>query len=321
MLARANPQHGGAIVAVDARTGHVLAWSGIGLGNAGILGTRAPAASLFKIVTSAALLELNGVHPATRICWAGGLSGVERRHLEAPTKEDADVHCNPFWQALGHSRNAVFAQLVTRHLMREELTAMGERFGFGSEVPFDFPAPVGALEIPYNDLEFARTATGFRGSQLSPLGALELAYVVATGGRRPRLRIVAEAGDFHAPPDLELGERVIATRTAANLRWMMEVTVSQGTSYHAFTTDTGRPYLRDLRVAGKTGTLQPTSSSPTTTWFIGFAPSRDPRLVVSVLLENGAVWRKKANEVARDVFRAYFAARGVRGVSDPFTDS
>jgi hypothetical protein len=35
------------------------------------------------------------------------------------------------------------------------------------------------------------------------------------------------------------------------------------------------------------------------------------------LLENGGVWRKKAVEVARDVLRAHFAARGVPGVRPP----
>jgi hypothetical protein len=38
---------------------------------------------------------------------------------------------------------------------------------------------------------------------------------------------------------------------------------------------------------------------------------------VSVLLENGGVWRRKAAEVARDVLRSYFAARRAPGVKPP----
>ncbi len=317
LLRDARPR-AGAIVAADARTGNLLVWSSLGLGGAGILGTRAPSASLFKIVTTAALLELDGVHPATRVCHSGGSGGIERRHLEAPHGDD--VQCHPFWQALGHSRNAVYAQLVTRHLMRDELVTMGQRFGFGGDVPFDVAAPLGRLEVPYNDLAFARTATGFQGSDLSPLGALELAFVVAIGGRKPRLRVVERAGDYVAPARLEIEGRVIEARTAANLRWMMEVTVEQGTSTEAFTDEAGHPYLRDVKVAGKTGTLQPDPAGPTTMWFVGFAPSRDPRLVVSVLLENGPVWRRKANELARDLLRAYFAGRGFRGITAPYAD-
>ncbi|MBN2195468.1 MAG: penicillin-binding protein [Polyangiaceae bacterium] len=316
LLSQAHPR-GGAIIAVDARSGNVLAWASVGLGPGGILGMRAPAASLFKIVTTAALLEMDGVHPNTRVCYSGGSAGIDRRHLEAPR---SDMACHPFWQALGHSRNAVYAQLVTKHLMRNELIEMASRFGFGGGVPFDTEAPVGRVTVPFNDLAFARTATGFQNTELTPLGALELAYVVAVGGRLPRVHVVASAGEYTAPSRLELGDRVIEERTAGNLRWMMEVTVSQGTSYEAFTDDDGHSYLYNLRAAGKTGTLQTATGGPTATWFVGFAPSRDPRVVVSVLLKNGSVWRRKANEVARDMMRAYFAARGFRGITAPFAE-
>jgi hypothetical protein len=50
---------------------------------------------------------------------------------------------------------------------------------------------------------------------------------------------------------------------------------------------------------------------------VGFAPSRAPQIVLSVLLSNGPVWHRKAKAVGRDVLRAYFAARGYRGVTAP----
>jgi hypothetical protein len=40
-------------------------------------------------------------------------------------------------------------------------------------------------------------------------------------------------------------------------------------------------------------------------------------VVVAVLLANGSVWRRKANEVARDVLRTWFAARGRPGITRP----
>ena len=97
---------------------------------------------------------------------------------------------------------------------------------------------------------------------------------------------------------------------------MMEYTVHSGTSREAFTTPDGRSFLGSIRVAGKTGTLRVGASDPTTSWFIGFAPSRSPEIVISVLLDNGPVWRRKANLVARDLLRAYF--RESPGVTDPF---
>jgi cell division protein FtsI/penicillin-binding protein 2 len=76
-----------------------------------------------------------------------------------------------------------------------------------------------------------------------------------------------------------------------------------------------------MRVSGKTGTLRPEANEGMTSWFIGFAPSQNPEVVISVMLENGAVWRQKANELARDLLRNYFHAHGRPWISDPLAAS
>jgi len=245
------------------------------------------------------------------------MRSIERRHLDPP--RDGDVHCGPFFQALGHSKNAVYAQLATHRLMRSDLIEIAERIGFNGRVPFDFKVPVGTLDVPFQDLEFARAAAGFRGSTLTPLGGAYLASVIATGGLAPRLRIVAKAADYTASAGLETEGRVLSATTAQRLERMMEVTVASGTARPAFHDDLGHPLLGSIQVAGKTGTLHPSEASGEglASWFIGFAPARSPSIAVSVLLENGSVWRKKAVEVARDVLRSHFAARGAPGVHMP----
>jgi cell division protein FtsI/penicillin-binding protein 2 len=192
--------------------------------------------------------------------------------------------------------------------------------GFNSRVPFDWPVPVGQLSVPYNDLAFARTAAGFQGSTLSPLGGAYLASVIAQGGLARRLRIIEHAGDFSAPRDPEPVGRVLSATTAWRLGRMMEVTVHSGTSRSIFNDEAGHNLLPGIRVAGKTGTLRPKGSAETVSWFIGFAPSRDPEIVVSVMLDNDRIWRKRAAEVARDLLRVYFHRRGKPGIIDPLVD-
>jgi peptidoglycan glycosyltransferase len=314
LLDSANPR-AGAVLLADLRTGRMLAWAERSKNGGEATTARAPAASVFKLVTTAALFERSDLGPSDRVCIAGGTHGIERRHLDPP--RSGDVRCAPFFQALGHSKNAAYAQLATHRLLRTDLLEVAERFGMNQNVPFDFPVPVGTLRVPYGDLDFARAAAGFEGSRLSPLGGLYLAAVVANGGLAPRLRIVARAGDYTAPEGLETTGRVLGGATAHRLARMMEVTTEGGTAYSAFHDDLGHPLLPGVRVAGKTGTLKPSDSDGAASWFVGFAPSRSPRVAVSVLLENGPVWRRKAAEVARDVLRSYFAARGVRGVAPP----
>jgi cell division protein FtsI/penicillin-binding protein 2 len=316
LLAQARPGVG-AIVAIDPTTGSVLAWAGFHGGSSApsIVGsTLAPAASLFKIVTTTALLEKH-VSPDRTVCVEGGSSGILLEHLTRPRAGRA--LCGPFREALGRSRNAVFAQLATHYLRREDLTDAAARLGFGQDAPLDVTAPIGSLDVQEGDLELARAAAGFVGSRLSPVGAAHLGTTVATGGRILQLRIVKSAAGYSMPAHREFVSRAMHESTARELVRMMEVTVHSGTSRETFTDAVGRSYLGDVRAAGKTGTLQPNADEPTTSWFVGFAPSRKPRIVVSVLLENGPGWRRKANEVGRDLLRTYFAARGYRGVTLP----
>ncbi len=318
LLAKAAPTQG-AVVVIEARTGRILTWAEYGARHPGdvLLKLEAPSASVFKIVTSVALIERAHASTAQRVCYRGGMHRIERDNLERPPRGPG-VRCTSFYRALGHSINAIFAQLATRYLERDDLIATGEQFGFNHPLPFDVPVELGTLHVPYNDLAFARTSAGFIHTRLSTLGAAYLAYSVAAGGRIVRTHIVQSAGDYHAPEHRGIVRRVFRTRTARLLTRMMEVTVQSGTSVHAFTDDSHRSYLPGVQVAGKTGTLKPTRHSPTTSWFTGFAPSRRPRVVVGVLLQNGHVWREKANEVARDVLRVYFAHHGhYPRVTDP----
>jgi cell division protein FtsI/penicillin-binding protein 2 len=317
LLELAHPVEG-AIVALHLPSGRVLAWAER-RGRSGkpvVTSARAPSASVLKIVTTAALLERGQVSPADRVCISGGLRAIERRHLE-PAR-GGDVACDRFGQALGHSRNAAFAQLVTRHLLRHDLIEFAERFGFNHDAPFDVAVPVGKIDVPYGDLEFARTATGFENSVLSPVGGAHLAAVVAGGGMARRFHLVEQAGDYLASSEPEVVGRVIGARTAYLLTRMMEVTVHSGTALEAFTDERGRTFFGALRVAGKTGTLQPRPTAPTASWFVGFAPSRRPELALAVLLQNGRLWRRQAKEVGRDVLRSYFSGRGFRSVTAPF---
>jgi cell division protein FtsI/penicillin-binding protein 2 len=319
ILVGANPVRGG-IVVLDAHTGNVLAWAESARDGRHhhVLDTaRVPAASVFKLITTAALFETTTLSPHDEVCISGGMHGIERRHLDAPRGGEA-IECAPFAYAIGYSKNAVFAQLATHRLSRGSLLDTAQALGFNGLVPFELVAPVGTLQVPYGDLDFARAAAGFQGSTLSPLGAAYIASVIAHGGESTRIRVTAPGGDEASEDEpAEVVGRVLKARTAERIRRMMEVTVRSGTCRHAFSDERGRPYLGSIRVSGKTGTLRPEANEGMTSWFMGFAPSQKPEIIVSVMLENGAVWRHKANELARDFLRNYFHNHGRAWVSDP----
>lgn len=307
-LERAKPIAGAATL-VDVATGQVLAAAETGRSPAGSLLFEpiAPAASLFKIVTTIALYEHTTVTPVTRVCTEGGQRDILRAHL-TPAHGETAV-CGKFAHALGTSRNAAYAQLATQKLLRADLEKTATALGFGQALSLDAPGTVGQVEIPYNDLSFARTAAGFENSKLSVFGGAQLALTIARGGIRQPMH-------FRKDADLSTEEkvRVMSPRTARRLRDAMEVTIHSGTARSSFVDERGKSTVGAVQVAGKTGTLKPGKDSPTSSWFIGFAPSENPRVVVSVLLQNPDRWVRRGHEVGRDLLQVYLKKIGVQGI-------
>jgi cell division protein FtsI/penicillin-binding protein 2 len=280
----------------------------------------APAASLFKVVTGAALVEKAGLNSETEQCYHGGKSRMVADELADDPRRDR--WCATVAIAMGRSINVVFGRLAQKHLTPEDLLAMGGALGFGAAVPFPVPNEPPKLDVPADPLEFARTSAGFWHTTLSPLAAVVMTQTIANGGVALEPRIVASVRkgeteiwkDAGAPRVLR---RAIQGSTAAELTAMMRQTVSDGSAYKAFHDDGGRAFLPDIEVAGKTGTLSDHEANRHYTWFVGFAPANKPVVAVSALIVNTPTWHIKAPQLARDLLRAYFAKQGAKGVTPP----
>jgi penicillin-binding protein A len=311
-----------AVVVLDTATGRTLVWASHvekGPPRDLCVEANAPAASVFKIVTGAALVETAGLGPEARQCYSGGESRINPIDLVDDRKRDR--WCATLSEAMGRSLNAVFARLAVRNLSPANLVSTASAFGFGEPVPFDVPVAPSAVRIPEDKLGFARTAAGFWNTTLSPLEAATMASTLANKGETVRPFVVESVTDgdaviYQASPR-QLVRRAVRTETAAALTAMMESTVTLGTSYRAFHDPQGRTFLPNIPVAGKTGSLTRAETEQFYTWFVGFAPSRTPEIALAVLVVNSPTWRAKANVVARDVLRAYFASKGAAGVTRP----
>jgi penicillin-binding protein A len=316
-----------AMVVMDVATGRLLVYASHVDGGPSrdlCAEATAPSASVFKIVTAAALIEDAHLGPDTRQCYSGGESRINS--IDLVDDPHRDRWCTTLAGALGRSINTVFARLASQDLAPPELEAVARRFGYGQGVPFDVPVQSSALRIPTEPLEFARTAAGFWNTTLSPMQAVEMSAIVASGGEavRPSVveRVVSSSGAVvWAAPDEPPSHRVIARETADQLATMMAHTISEGTSWRAFHDPRGTTFLPGIEVAGKTGTLTDGDTHRYYTWFTGFAPMHprpsERQVAIAALVVNGPTWQVKANVVAREVLRAYFEANGAEGVTKP----
>jgi cell division protein FtsI/penicillin-binding protein 2 len=320
-----------AVVVMDVATGKLLVYANhVDSGQARDLCAEAtaPSASVFKVITAAALVENAHLTPETKECYSGG----EQRITLADLTEDPqkDRWCTTLAGAMGRSINTVFARLAKDHLSPSQLEAMARRFGYGEPIAFDVPVQPSALHIPSDPLELARTAAGFWNTTLSPLQAVEVSAIVAHGGEAVHPAVVEEVVSstgavVWSAPGPGVSRRVIARETAEQLTEMMERTVSDGTSYRAFHDGKSGAFLPGIGVAGKTGTLSGADGRKNYTWFTGFAPSRpqpgERQVAVAALVVNGPSWQIKANVLAREVLRAYFSEKGSQGVTRPSVKS
>jgi peptidoglycan glycosyltransferase len=312
----------GAVVMTDVRTGKVLVWASFNRGRPRDVAREAsnPAASVFKIVTASALVEA-GVGLNEKFCYHGGERGIEQRHLEPD--ERRDKYCATLGMALGRSLNVVFARLADKHLNQEKLGGVAKRLGFGLDVPFDLPIEQSTVTLPEDSLEFARTSAGFWNSTLSPFQGANLAMTVANDGEMVRSWIVDKVVDeeeavlYEAPRKREVFKRVLDEKTAWAVRRMMAQTVRHGTSFKTFHDRAGRPFLADIQVAGKTGTLARKNPETLITWWVGFAPVDKPEVAISTVVLNRGPWRIKGTHVASALLRTYFADTGRKGVRYP----
>lgn len=266
----------------------------------------APAASIFKIVTAASLLD-NGLPAKKEVCYHGGLRSVEASNLSDNAR--LDQTCNDLEYALAKSQNALLAKFVTKFLGPKKLAATARAFGFGTAPDFALKAEAARVDLPSEPLEFARVAAGFWQSELSALGGALIANTIASGGMAVSPRIVTEVRekDRTIPVVAPAPQRVLEEELAKTVGTMMGATTRYGTAKKAFLDNRGRPFMSGMTVAGKTGSLSRTSPDYLGySWFVGFAPVEEPEVVISVLLGNPAKWYLKAHTAARLVLDSQY---------------
>lgn len=295
----------GSFVAIDPVSGEVLAaseWSSNRKSTPHpATSARFPAASVFKVITAAALLENTAVTADTRTCYSGGLHGLEMRHIVDSKKHRK---CVTLTNAFAHSTNAVFGKQAIKNLSPESLVKMAERFGFNHGLRLgDFTTGTKA-RTAVGDLALARMAAGFTNSSLSPVHGAIIAAVIANGGHLPTgLMVDGEASSE--------GRKVISADTAASIRRMMVEAAQNGTGRRYFAGINSRS--GDKRVAVKTGTLTSRDGSGLhNTWMVGFYPANNPEIAFAGLISQNGYGPLKAGHVTKYAIETYLKLKKSR---------
>ena len=287
-LGRKFSPRGATTVVMDPRNGELLALSNwprvdpndVGRASAYARTNRAVAASYepgstFKAFTVAAALEERKVRPGTRLDLPVTLQVADRTIEDAHPRGAVALSVS---EILAQSSN-VGAAMIGLRLGKERFGRWVSRFGFGRSTGVGLPGEApGIVRAPkdYYDSTLGNMAMG-QGLAVTPLQMATGFSAIGNGGILHRPRLIA--GD-RGP-----GRRVISRRTSADVVRMLEGVLGPGGTAR-------EAQVPGYRLAGKTGTAEKPdpvnggySKFKFFSSFIGFAPARDPRLMVAVMVD------------------------------------
>lgn len=323
----------GAIVALDPRSGAVLAWASaptfdntniqaaIEAANASggadtSMYDRATLAlytpgSTFKVLTLASALEnglatLDTTYDSPGRMEIGGADVVsigERGHGKISLAK-----------AFALSSNTVFGQ-VADGLGADKLVATARAFGYGQQLGLDFTTAASVMPNPEEMTEWELAWAGAGqpvgqghtpGPQATVMQNALMAATIANNGIAMNPYVVSQilAPDgtvLKTTRGRSLGQAV-SSGTAAQVKQAMLDVVQNGTGSAAA--------IAGVKVAGKTGTAETNNANANST-FVGFAPYDTPTVAIAVVIEQNAKGEESAAAVGGQVLRAALATQGL----------
>lgn len=323
----------GAIVALDPRSGAVLAWASaptfdntniqaaIEAANASggadtSMYDRATLAlytpgSTFKVLTLSSALEnglatLDTTYDSPGRMEIGGADVVsigERGHGKISLAK-----------AFALSSNTVFGQ-VADGLGAEKLVATARAFGYGQQLGLDFTTAASVMPNPEEMTEWELAWAGAGqpvgqghtpGPQATVMQNALMAATIANNGIAMNPYVVSQilAPDgtvLKTTRGHSLGQAV-GSGTAEQVKQAMLDVVQNGTGSAAA--------IAGVKVAGKTGTAETNNANANST-FVGFAPYDTPTVAIAVVIEQNAKGEESAAAVGGQVLRAALATQGL----------
>lgn len=303
-----------AFVAMDARTGRILSLVSFSESQPNVenLTVRAtfPAASIFKVVTASAALDLDKAKPETVVPYNGANHTLYKKNVE-DTKVNRWTRMMTIKEAFARSVNVVFGKLGLFMVGPQSLHEYAQRYMFDQPIPSDLPIEMGKTHIdPADPWTVVQTASGFtRETTMSPVQGALMAAAVANDGVMMEPYIVDSLTDdkgtkmYEAVP--KQASVVIEPQADIELRKLFNETVRSGTGRKSFRKTVRHSTFDEVEFGGKTGSLTGLNPAGKCDWFVGYARYNGERIAVAGLTVNEKKWKVKSSMLANIFFTHY----------------
>ena len=269
-----------------------------------------PAASLFKIITAAAVIEKCGFNCNTPVTFNDNKYTLYKTQL----KDRINKYTNKitFAESFADSVNPVFGKIGQNRLGKSTLEKYAAAFGFNQSFNFEIPLAPSTISISDTPYNWAEIACGFNNKTLiSPLHEALIVSGIVNNGKLIEPTII----DVINKHDQTLYHRnsrkvsdIITPYTALTLKKLMNKTVISGTASKSFSKFRKDKVLSMLNIGGKTGSINNNAQHLKYDWFAGFAEEKNGsnKIVISVLVVHQDYIGTRAASYSRMAIKKYF---------------
>jgi len=278
--------------------------------------------SVFKIVMATAMLE-EKVPPENFTTFCPGYATFYGRQFKCWVYGKAGHGVMDVHNAIVHSCDVFFYNIGMR-MGIDRISKYAKMLGLGAKTGIDLPSEEPGLVPSEEWVERVFHRKWYPGETIS-VSIGQGAVIVTPIQVASMIGGLASGGDFKQPHLLKdaqnIGERRvnISDSTVEKVTQGMYGVVNEGGGTAAAIK------LQGIEFCGKSGTAQVIGENAKTrfgkgekkfnnnAWFVGYAPRRDPEIVVAVLVEEGGHGASASGPIVRDIIKAYYDKKAKKG--------
>jgi penicillin-binding protein A len=306
------------VVVMDNETGHILAAVDYAraknvFGRDLAFTTTHPAASIFKVITAADLLENTHIKTDTEFSFSGRSTTLYRSQLKEPANRRW-IRSLDFQKAFATSNNVIFGRTAIENLTPAGLKRMAEKFGFNKRLLEGINLSPSVFTMAQDQYNLAELSSGLNTqTYMSPVHGAVISSIVANGGLL-RYPVVIKSLDGLQDkkviyPPMKKDEVVLTPQSADDLRTLFMGTITQGTARSSFRRSLY--LLNKLEIGGKTGSLTGGEPRGKRDWFVSYAKSledkNDKGISICVMIVNQKKWYIKSPLLAKNIMEYYYS--------------
>jgi penicillin-binding protein A len=306
------------VVVIDNETGHILAAVDYArksnvFGRDLAFTTTHPAASIFKIITAADLLENTHIKTDTEFSFTGRSTTLYRSQLKAPGNHRW-IRSLDLQKAFATSNNVIFGRTAIENLTPAGLKRMAEKFGFNKKLLEGINLAPSVFNIAQDQYNLAEFSSGLNTqTAMSPVHGAVIASIIANGGMLKYPVVIKSVEGLQDKkiifPPIKTNELVLTPHSAEDLRTLFMATITQGTARSSFRRSLY--LLNKLEIGGKTGSITGGEPYGKRDWFVSYAKSiedkSDKGISICVMIVNQKKWYIKSPLLAKNIMEYYYS--------------